>query len=231
MSRKKCIRPDWGRLMPLAEAKEIIGGELSITTKMPGYSYNLSAHDCIVGSILRKIKGSTCEKCYAFRGHYTFPVVQEAMARRLRAIEHPRWVPAMATMINWWSQYIPYFRWHDSGDIQSIQHLDNINEVAKLTPIIQHWLPTREVARCATIKPTTNLCIRISEAMIDKRSLKNKQNTSGVVSKGSKTYWENLVKFNNTKLFFCPAILQAGQFKNCRACWQKEIRHVVYPQK
>jgi hypothetical protein len=36
------------------------------------------------------------------------------------------------------------FRWHDSGDVQDLKHLAKIFKVARLTPNIKHWLPTRE---------------------------------------------------------------------------------------
>ena len=37
-----------------------------------------------------------------------------------------------------------YFRWHDSGDVQSMKHLLNILAVARQTPKIKYWLPTKE---------------------------------------------------------------------------------------
>ena len=39
---------------------------------------------------------------------------------------------------------VKYFRWHDSGDVQDLDHLRRIYEVCKLTPDVQHWMPTRE---------------------------------------------------------------------------------------
>ena len=38
----------------------------------------------------------------------------------------------------------PFFRWHDSGDIQDVKHLEDIVEVTRQTPEIMHWLPTLE---------------------------------------------------------------------------------------
>ena len=57
------------------------------------------------------------------------------MQRRLDRLHDPRWMDAMVTLINgrhW--QPEPVFRWHDSGDVQSVQHLKNIFEVCKRTP-------------------------------------------------------------------------------------------------
>lgn len=106
--------------MNTKEASKIVG-KLSKTSKMPCHSYNLPATKCITGSKMAKIKGTTCYDCYALKGMYNFPVVKEAMMRRYEAINHPEWVFAMSVLIN--SKKSKYFRWHDSGDIQSIEHL------------------------------------------------------------------------------------------------------------
>ena len=49
-------------------------GTLSNTSKMPAYSFGISAFKCKVGSRLAKIKGTTCYKCYALTGFYRMPV-------------------------------------------------------------------------------------------------------------------------------------------------------------
>ena len=55
------------------------------------------------------------------------------------SLDHPQWVQAMVVLID----KQPWFRWHDSGDIQSLEHLEKIFEVCRLTPETSHWLPTR----------------------------------------------------------------------------------------
>ena len=109
---------------------------------MPGHAYGLPAKECKTGGKLQKVKGSTCYGCYALKGCYVFKVVQDAQYKRLKAIRHPLWVRAMAMQIN--SKKTKFFRWHDSGDIQDLKHLAKIFEVAKRSPDVQHWLPTRE---------------------------------------------------------------------------------------
>jgi hypothetical protein len=65
-----------------------------------------------------------------------------------------------------------YFRWHDSGDIQSIEHLEKIADVAKRTPNCMHWLPTSEygivAAFTAQYDMPDNLIIRLSAMFTDK---------------------------------------------------------------
>ena len=95
------------------EAKAITGG-LSAPSKMPGPAYNLPAVACITGAKLVKVPGSVCAGCYALKGRYRFPNVQAALNRRLKSLEHPDWIRAMVVLID----KAPWFRWHDSGDLQ-----------------------------------------------------------------------------------------------------------------
>jgi hypothetical protein len=106
--------------MNTQEALKIVGG-LSKPSKMPGWAYGIPAAECKTGKKLQDVPGSTCEGCYATKGCYVFPVVQAAQYRRLEAIKSPLWVGAMALLIN--SKKSKWFRWHDSGDIQDVDHL------------------------------------------------------------------------------------------------------------
>ena len=120
--------------MKMFELKEITGS-LSKPSKMPGFAYGLPAKECKTGSKLRKVKGSTCEKCYAMKNCYAFKTTQAAQYKRLDAIKNPKWVMSMAAQIG--NKKEKFFRWHDSGDVQNLKHLAKIFEVAKRTPDIQ----------------------------------------------------------------------------------------------
>ena len=192
------------------EAKKITGG-LSKPSKMPGPAYNLPAWACKTGAKLRKVPGSPCYGCYAFKGRYNFSNVQLALKRRLEALESPLWVDAMVTLI----KGQPWFRWHDSGDIQSEQHLKNIFEVCKLTPETKHWLPTqeREYLKDPEAVPA-NLIIRLSGSKIDGPSPKAWPWTSSVVT--------------SSEARTCPAPEQGNSCGSCRACWDKSTPNVAY---
>ena len=194
------------------EAKQITGG-LSKPNKMPGPSYNLPAQACLTGAKLVQVPGSTCAGCYALKGRYRFPNVKEAMDRRLAALQDPRWMDAMITLI----KGRPVFRWHDSGDIQSAQHLKNIFEICKATPETRHWLPTREAQFLKFLDPDVvpkNLKIVFSDHMNDQaRGVTFWPYTSGVSTKGGVT---------------CPAPKQGNQCKSCRACWDRSVKRVIY---
>ena len=106
--------------MNTKEAWDLIGG-LSKPSKMPGWAIGIPAKECKTGAKLVKTPGSVCEGCYALKGCYVFPVVQAAQYKRLAAIDNPLWVAAMALLIN--SKKSKVFRWHDSGDVQTEEHL------------------------------------------------------------------------------------------------------------
>ena len=119
-----------------AEAWEVVGG-LSKPSKMPCHGYSTPARRCNVGSKLRNVAGSVCSKCYAMKGRYVFPNVQGALERRFNSLTDPRWVHAMVVLITA-KEHSGYFRWHDSGDLQSVEHLERIAEVCRQTPRIRH---------------------------------------------------------------------------------------------
>jgi len=198
--------------MNIKQYKEITGS-LSKPSKMPGHAYGLPAKECKTGGKLQNVKGSTCEGCYALKGCYVFKVVQEAQYRRLAAVRHPLWVKAMAAQIN--SKKIKYFRWHDSGDVQDLKHLLKIFKVARLSPDVQHWMPTRE----AWVKPylnraPSNLVIRFSMPMVDQEAAASWPNTSTVVTDSTKRT--------------CPAPEQDNACGSCRACWDPKIKNIAY---
>ena len=197
------------------EAKEITGG-LSNPDKMPCYAFNLPTDACIVGTMLRDVKGSTCEGCYAhLRGRYRFPIVQAALKRRLSKLHDPRWVEAMVTLIG----KDQLFRWHDAGDLQSVQHLKNIFEVCKQTPNTKHWLPTRE-SRFLIYwqfgeKVPKNLKIVLSDHMNDQRVPPSWwPYTSGVTT--------------DHEAVTCPASSQGNKCLDCRKCWDRNTKRVIY---
>lgn len=204
----------------------LVGG-LSEPSKLPGYAYSLPASVCITGSKLHKKTGSVCEKCYALKGRYNFNCVQQAMHRRLASITLPEWVPSMVALIKWaHAKGYDHFRWHDSGDIQSVDHLDKIKAVADGVPEVSFWLPTREAAIVSKSKyPTpSNLVIRESCHFIDAYyPSKNGNLTSTVHSSGG-----NIPPSPIT--YKCPAYTQGGKCGSCRACWDPTVQNVSYPK-
>lgn len=208
------------------ELEEYVGG-LSNPSKMPGYSYGLPAADCQVGARLRNIQGSTCHSCYAHKGFYRYPVVRAAYRRRADSLEREYWVEAMAELITRRCARVAFFRWHDSGDLQSVNHLRRICDVAQLTPDVSHWLPTREY-RIVTDYVSAggaipaNLCVRLSAHMIGGHvpafpRLAGLVTVSTVSANG---------EFPGSH--HCPSRHQGNACGDCRACWSPDVSHVDY---
>ena len=202
--------------MLIKTATTITGGTSS-PGKMPGDSWGISARACNIGSQLARIPGTVCHECYALTGRYRMPVVQAAQDRRLRALHHPQWIPAMARL----AKRNAHFRWFDSGDLQSESNLDQIVQVAILTPETHHWLPTREVGIVAQYRRThtipSNLIIRISGNWIDGEPPRT--DLPGSIVSRHRDYPD---------AHECPAKFQGNKCLDCRACWQSNVDLIMY---
>ena len=195
--------------MNTKEAWALVGG-LSKPSKMPGWAIGIPAKECKTGSKLRLIPNSVCSECYALKNCYMFKVVQEAQYKRLKAIAHPQWVEAMVAQI----KRQKWFRWHDAGDLQSVDHMNKIIEVCKLTPDTKHWLPTQERQYLPAPEDVPdNLIIRLSAAKVDGTAGNAWSHSSTVVTDGAPS---------------CRAPDQGGKCLDCRACWNKDIKNVSY---
>jgi hypothetical protein len=194
---------------------------------MPGFAYSLPARECKTGAKLRAVPGSTCSGCYALKGRYVFPNVQAALYRRLEAIERPEWVSAMAELIRRKTRAdAPYFRWHDSGDLQSVDHLRRIVAVCEATPDVRHWLPTREyriVSEYAEAGGTfpPNLNVRLSAHMIGGH-VPTFPRLAGIVTVST------VSRDGYAEAHDCPSRFQGNSCGDCRACWDRGVAHVDY---
>jgi len=213
--------------LSLTEKQAIaICGSLSNPSKMPGHGYALPAYRCRIGSLLQLIPKAICHYCYALRGRYLFPVVRAAMEKRFSSLSDPRWTDAVSTLI--YRSKDRYFRWHDSGDLQSIEHLRNIIRVCRNLPRVKFWLPTREYHTVEAYRRMggripPNLCIRLSAHLID-----------GKLPLGYGLP-VSTVSYQNTgirsEVHMCPAPKQNNQCGTCRACWDPSVRIVSYKLK
>jgi hypothetical protein len=224
-------------------------GTLSNTSKMPSYSWGIPIQYCVTGSKLALQEGTICNKCYAGKGCYVFPVVKAMYEKRYQAIELPEWVDYMSELIT--QKYKNkkeegrYHRWFDSGDVQSYSHLMKIFEVCELTPHIKYWLATREYKIVDQVKEEDvpkNLCLRVSAIKVDNPPPKFWKWTSGVhkdkpavgrecpaylTDKNNKVWdkesYHKLDKKEKKKHDF-------GQCGSCRACWSRKVKQVSYKE-
>lgn len=200
---------------------EAIAGSLSSPSKMPCHGYSIPAKRCLVGMKMKNVQGSVCASCYALKGRYLFGNVQNAMEKRYQALQDPLWVEAMVFQIR--TSGDSFFRWHDSGDLQGVWHLQKIVEIAQALPSVTFWLPSREYKIVSDyisqggIVPD-NLTIRLSALMIDGPAPKAIAERLGVVVSG----------VSKEQTFTCPASTQGNVCGDCRACWDKQTFSVSY---
>lgn len=215
---------------------------LSKPLKLPCPAYSIPANMCITGQKLAKVKGSICEGCYCLKKRGGFynkrPVVISALERRAEAIHNPKWAQAMAFVIN--DKQMPFFRWHDSGDLQSVEHMEKIAQICKLTPKTKHWLPTREYGIMETFwikngcvpisKLIPNLSVRLSATMINGQPPMELAAKLGCQCSG--------VADNS---YTCPSHLYQIQDRHgenkvitsdncgpCRSCWSQDVMCIIY---
>jgi len=211
--------------MSKAESKSINGG-LTSTSKMPCKSYSLPTEACITGFKMAQIPGSICSSCYADKGFYKMyaNTVKPSQFARLDAINNPLWVDSMIAAIG----NDKYFRWHDSGDLQSLLHFEKIVSVAQHTPNCKHWLPTREYAIIKAFKATgkkipKNLIVRLSAMYPDKKVV-IPASLKGFANVTVSNVHTNIESLKVNKLGEnCKAPSQNGECRECRLCWSTKV--------
>jgi hypothetical protein len=141
------------------------------------------------------------------------------------------WSQAFIQVLRWNLEHKgqAYFRWHDSGDIQSVEHLQAIAGIAFHVPRVSFWLPTREkgiITRFLSLglKWDSNLTVRLSAPIVGINSASAPAPCrESLVFK--KDQWDELFEqgkalpYDPQKAFACPSSLQGNECQDCRACW------------
>ena len=246
--------------MSLRAARDAAGAVTTRNTKMPGSAFAVSALHCKAGSKLAKIKGSTCHKCYAIKLQKMRPSVNMGWTNNLHrsvdaiANDPDAWVAAMVRQITHFAAKTgqPYHRWFDSGDLQSVEMLSAICQIAVMTPEVSHWLPTREAGMVKRYRKAggfipTNLVIRVSATMIDDAPIANHSHTSTVHRKdiNPKVHGHECPAYrthdNKDGTFEVLSDehfhslnregrkpYDFGHCGDCRACWSADVPNVSY---
>lgn len=206
------------------EARENIG-RFSSPSKMPCFSFSIRAEKCITGSKLAEIPGSVCSGCYALKGSYVWENTKNAMIRReSKLVDRKKFIADFVTAI----QGETLFRWFDSGDLQSLNMLKDIVTIAKLTPTVRYWLPTKEVSFVAKYLKKygsfpSNLTVRVSGYMIDSEKASTVSGNNSLVFTADKFH-----KKDNENYAYCVAPSQKNECRDCRACWDRNVTTIVY---
>jgi hypothetical protein len=178
---------------------------------------------------MAKIPGSICSSCYADKGFYSM------YANTIKPAQFARWDAVMQAMESeeqaalWVDSIVAligsdkYFRWHDSGDLQGVIHLQLIARVAEKTPHCRHWLPTREYGIVKEYIQAfgaipKNLTIRLSAVYPDEpvRIPASLASVPGITA-------SNVHDKTNPVGEACKAPEQGGECRDCRACWTDAV--------
>ena len=212
----------------LKQAQQNAGKLSHKNSKMPGTTFPTTTRKCITGGALKKVPGSVCAKCYAARLEAYRDSVRQGWIKNWditnRAIlENPdKWVDGIVYQINHFFKKTgtPFHRWFDSGDLYSVDWLIAIARVARRTPDVTHWLPTKEKSIVKEYyrkhRKPANLIIRVSSAMVDGKPLDGFSHTSTVHKAGP------------VHGFRCMARTRGNACGDCRACWDPTIKNIGY---
>jgi len=179
-------------------------------------AWGIPVSRCRIGKLLQGVEGSICGSCYANKRRFNFSNVQGVLEHNYTGLKSPLWVPAMIFNIR--TKAEKYFRLFHSGDLQSVEHLENICLVAENVSNHILWMPTREIKMLQELdrEIPENLKIRVSATMIDGEP-PDYPLTSTVYSEAP-----------GEGSFVCPAKTQDNQCQDCRACVDEEVSNVAY---
>lgn len=155
------------------------------------------------------------------------PNVASTLHNRLALMKEAGWVKAMIAKISE-QETSGFFRWFDSGDLQSLKNLKDIVRIALALPKIQFWLPTKEYGIISEYFELygpfpQNLTVRLSAFMVDKAGPNSLAETLGVTTSEVAT---NPQPSSTQQV--CPSSTQGNKCLDCRACWQPTVKTVVY---
>ena len=193
--------------------------KMKITGKRVG-CWSLEARKSCPGS--KNPDGSVvavCQSCYATKGMYRFPVVKAVRQNNQQDYHRDDWVGDMVKEV---SKY-DYFRWFDSGDIETPELAHKIKTVIYRTQSTKHWLPTRsdkipkineiiaDTDSKAGIATRSNVAVRPSADNIGL----NNQERPGVNSYVIKP--EEIFDAKRQGIYVCPVGVNPSQ-KSCDTC-------------
>lgn len=207
---------------------QVIGG-LSWPSKMPGAAFGLPPEACNVGARMAQIPGTVCSACYAMRGQYSFGDATAAQQRRLLLLygtDATTWVNAFVRVLE--KARVDYFRWHDSGDLQGVWHLQRVVDICRATPHIRHWLPTREIAVVRAFQAAggtfpENLVVRISGNKPDQPA----PQVTGCATAAVYTVGKFPVQGEACHAYDVNGKMRPEGCGDCRLCWTDKA--VAYP--
>jgi hypothetical protein len=185
--------------------------------------------------LLKNINNSICSLCYSENIEKRYTNAEKSWANNYQLYikskdDSEQWIINFLFLLDNVVKKTPnpnHFRWFPSGDLESIEMLGRICEIANRRKSISFWLPSKQIdiisEYVAFNKLPNNLNIRVSSYMIDQDPPKLAMGlTTSTVNKNS----------NNQKIN-CPATFKIGKSKDgkcndCKLCWNKNVLNIDY---
>ena len=124
-----------------------------------------------------------------------------------------------------------WFRWFDSGDLQTVENLARIVRICERTPDVMHWLPTKEYGIVNAYlnrggEIPSNLTVRPSGYKMDAPPPQFRgKSWQAMASLPPSTV---STKPGTEVGSVCPSSQQNNECRDCRNCWSKEVKNVTY---
>ena len=226
---------------------------LSRTHDMACYSWSIPAGDTCPMAVYGE--GFICDGCYAMINRYGMDPVGDAQWLRYIWTRHllkhnPQfWIDTMVlNMVKLCTKgknAVPYFRWHDSGDMFHISYILAIIEVCKSTPQIEHWIPTRgwqtkgiPIAvgsnwhkALMELASLPNVVVRSSALKFNQASPDTPYGPGSSAYDDRATVTDGMVVLDDVAHHACPKSTTDGgtcATCDCRRCWQSDGGDVAY---
>lgn len=201
--------------------------KLSKAGKMPCKSWSLQAIETCPGSV-----GSdgelvdACKGCYATTGNYRFPNVKAPRIHNREDWKRAGWEADMIEAL----EGETYFRWFDSGDMYDVRLANKIYRIMEATPSTKHWLPTRQYKFdkfkriIGKMQRLSNVVVRLSSDSVEGKTIPGRNIST--IAPSSRAYQ---VTRKLHKAVVCEAYSRDGKCGDCRACWDRDVKTVLYP--
>lgn len=211
-------------------------GLLTDTSKMPCLSWSLPAkHSCpwaVFGT------GTICGSCYAQKGKYVQPVVQNAQDVRFDWVRDclksesgtDSFVATMIDAVRRTNN--PYFRVHDSGDLFSPAYIWAWVRIVQALPEVKFWFPTRSwrPAMMPKLTPAARLSWELAlTALNSEPNVTVRPSALFFNAPAPQIPWLSAGSTAaNDGSFTCPASTQNNECRDCRACWDMPESPISY---
>lgn len=201
------------------------------TSAMDCWSFSLPAgKDGACPMAIENDPQSICSKCYAMTGRYVFSNIIKSQYIRFGWVKESL---LNKTFINDMTNKIgaltpnAYFRWHDSGDLFSLEYLQAVTQICNNLPHIKFWVPTR-AWRFPHWKSALSRLDSLSNVVVRYSALYTNDHSPFVSSCGS-TVIDDISKLPPIHTI-CPKTLNHSSCgkENCRSCWDKNSNKIAY---